>query len=191
MLIPAITPVRAGKNTPNTLNQLWCSVYDGLLLFLQTVIFHPWNPLSKNHLNMYFKNQFLDHNFLFSNTVLHKMLKIPGSVWENDPIPKSAAPRSRTTKSANWSLTTHWNKKRTSFFLLVHYWQNKVENKNKEYRSSIKYSTFTPAKLIKVRKMMTAAATILSIHGDPSFSPAITPAMDSPNPVAQRAFPIA
>ena len=53
------------------------------------------------------------------------------------------------------------------------------------------FYTFTPAKLIKVRKMITAAATILSTHGDPSFSPAITPAIDSPNPVAHSAFPIA
>ena len=51
--------------------------------------------------------------------------------------------------------------------------------------------TLTPARLIRVKKIMTAAATRRSTHGDPSFSPAMTPAMDSPNPVAQRAFPIA
>ena len=51
--------------------------------------------------------------------------------------------------------------------------------------------TLTPAKLIRVKKIMTAAATRRSTHGDPSFSPAMTPAIDSPNPVAQRAFPIA
>ena len=46
ILIPAMTPVNAGKNTPNTLNQSWLSVYPGLLLFFHTVIFHPWNPSS-------------------------------------------------------------------------------------------------------------------------------------------------
>ena len=49
----------------------------------------------------------------------------------------------------------------------------------------------TPAKFISVRKIMTAAATRRSTQGDPSSPPAITPAMDSPNPVAQSAFPIA
>ena len=44
--MPAMTPVNAGKNTPNTLNQSWLSVYPGLLLFFHTVIFHPWNPSS-------------------------------------------------------------------------------------------------------------------------------------------------
>ena len=46
ILMPAMTPVNAGKNTPNTLNQSWLSVYPGLLLFFHTVIFHPWNPSS-------------------------------------------------------------------------------------------------------------------------------------------------
>ena len=60
-----------------------------------------------------------------------------------------------------------------------------------EQNKLLKQHTLTPAKLIKVRNIITAAATIRSTHGDPSFSPAITPAIDSPNPVAQSAFPIA
>ena len=47
IFIPAMTPVRAGKNTPKTLNQFCLSVYPGLLLFFHTVAFQPWNPFSK------------------------------------------------------------------------------------------------------------------------------------------------
>ena len=49
----------------------------------------------------------------------------------------------------------------------------------------------TPAKLIKVSITMTKAATLRSIHGfGISFSDN-NPAIDSPNPVAHNAFPIA
>lgn len=47
MLIPAMTPVRAGKKTPKTLNQLWCSVYAGRLLATHTVEFQPKKPRSE------------------------------------------------------------------------------------------------------------------------------------------------
>ena len=108
IFIPAMTPVRAGKNTPKTLNQFCLSVYPGLLLFFHTVAFQPWNPFSK------FQKW---HSILISTSIqyywygyvmisFHYVL--PASVWENDPIPKSTAPASKTTRSANCRRTTHY-----------------------------------------------------------------------------------
>ena len=111
IFIPAMTPVRAGKNTPKTLNQFCLSVYPGLLLFFQTVAFQPWNPFSKfqkwySILITTSTQAILYDWYGYVMTLFHYFL--PASVWENDPMPKSTAPASKTTRSANCRRTTHY-----------------------------------------------------------------------------------
>ena len=107
IFIPAMTPVRAGKNTPKTLNQFCLSVYPGLLLFFQTVAFQPWNPFSKfqKWYSILIDTSIQALIWLIWMISFHYFL--PGSVWENDPMPKSTAPASKTTRSANCRRTTH------------------------------------------------------------------------------------
>lgn len=44
MLIPAMIPVTVGKNTPNTLNQLYPSSYFGYAFSATFLVDHPVNP---------------------------------------------------------------------------------------------------------------------------------------------------
>ena len=45
---------------------------------------------------------------LYGHVIMSFHYFLPGSVWENDPIPKSTAPASKTTRSANCRRTTHY-----------------------------------------------------------------------------------